>query len=81
MDSDFFIKNELLKIVLDNIYNGIYLADYEGKTLYVNKTFEDMAGIPFSEIIGKKLHDLVYKYKYFTGSATLVVLQTKKEGW
>jgi len=79
MDSDFFVKNELLKIVLDNIYNGIYLADYEGKTLYVNKTFEDMAGIPFSDIIGKKLHDLVYKYKYFTGSATLVVLQTKKE--
>ncbi|MGB9732058.1 sigma-54 interaction domain-containing protein [Calditerrivibrio nitroreducens] len=70
---------EQLELILDNLFNGVYLADSEGKTLYVNKTFENMAEIPFEEIKGKNLHDLVYKYKYFTGSATLIVLQTKKE--
>lgn len=70
---------EQLKLILDNLFNGVYLADGEGKTLYVNKTFEQMAGIPFEEIKGKNLHDLVYKQKYFTGSATLIVLQTKRE--
>lgn len=68
-----------LKLILDNLYNGVYLADGNGTTIYVNKTFEEMAGIPFKEIQGKNLYDLVYKYKYFTGSATLIVLQTKKE--
>lgn len=68
-----------LELILDNLFNGVYLADSQGKTLYVNKTFENMAGISFEEIKGKNLHDLVYKYKYFTGSATLIVLQTKKE--
>lgn len=70
---------EQLELILDNLFNGVYLADGEGKTLYVNKTFEQMAGIPFEEIKGKNLHDLVYKQKYFTGSATLIVLQTKRE--
>lgn len=68
-----------LQIVLDNLYNGVYLADGNGTTLYVNKTFEEMSGIPLKDIKGKSLYDLVYKYKYFTGSATLIVLQTKKE--
>ncbi|MEF3254733.1 MAG: sigma 54-interacting transcriptional regulator [Deferribacterales bacterium] len=69
---------EIINTILDNLYNGIYLADKQGTTLYVNKTFEEMAGITFQEIKGKKLHDLVYKYKYFSGSATLVVLETKR---
>ncbi|PMP69575.1 MAG: Fis family transcriptional regulator [Calditerrivibrio nitroreducens] len=81
--SSFMENNKLsveqLELILDNLFNGVYLADSEGKTLYVNKTFENMAEIPFEEIKGKNLHDLVYKYKYFTGSATLIVLQTKKE--
>ncbi|WP_148223187.1 sigma-54 interaction domain-containing protein [Calditerrivibrio nitroreducens] len=70
---------EQLELILDNLFNGVYLADGEGKTVYVNKTFEQMAGISFEEIKGKNLHDLVYKHKYFTGSATLIVLQTKRE--
>lgn len=73
------LDKEILNLILDNIYNGIYLADGEGKTIYVNKTFEEMAGIPFKDLQGKKLYDLVYKYKYFTGSATLIVLETKKQ--
>ncbi|MCX8083665.1 MAG: sigma 54-interacting transcriptional regulator [Calditerrivibrio sp.] len=68
-----------MKIILDNLYNGVYLADGEGNTIYVNKTFEEMSGIPFKELQGRNLYDLVYKYKYFTGSATLIVLQTKRE--
>ncbi|MCA1979984.1 MAG: sigma 54-interacting transcriptional regulator [Calditerrivibrio sp.] len=72
------IEKDILNLILDNIYNGVYLADGEGRTIYVNKTFEEMSGIPLRDLKDKKLYDLVYKYKYFTGSATLIVLQTKK---
>jgi len=47
------------------------------KTLYVNKTFEEMSLIKAKELVGKTLEELV-KQKYFTAAATLLVIRTKK---
>lgn len=64
-------------IIMNNLYIGIYFTDEKGKTLFVNKTFEEMSLIKAKEIVGKTLEELV-KQKYFSASATLLVLKTKK---
>jgi PAS domain S-box-containing protein len=71
------MDQELLEIVFDNVYNGIYLVDGQGKTLAVNRTFEEMSGIRAEELIGRSLYELVGKDNYFTGSASLLVLERK----
>jgi len=68
----------ILKIILDNIYNGVYLVDHEGRTLWINKAFEEMSGFSLKELEGKTLYELVNNYKYFSGSASILVLENKK---
>jgi len=71
------MDKELLELVFDNVYNGIYIADNKGVTIRVNKAFEEMSGISNAEIAGKSMYDLVGENNYFTGSATLLVLERK----
>jgi PAS domain S-box-containing protein len=71
------MDKELLEIVFDNVYNGIYIVDGQGMTLAVNRTFEEMSGIRSQELVGRSLYDLVGKDNYFTGSASLLVMERK----
>ena len=68
---------ELCEIVFDNVYNGIYIVDGKGVTIRVNRAFEEMSGISNAEIAGRSLYDLVGANNYFTGSASLLVLERK----
>ncbi len=69
---------ELLEIVFDNVANGIYIADGQGVTLQVNKTFEEMSGFTNDELAGRSLYDLVGPGNYFSGSASLLVIEKRK---
>lgn len=71
------MDQELFRIIFDNVENGIYVADGRGMTLAVNRTFEEMSGIAADEIVGRRLQDLVGPDNYFSGSATLLVLERK----
>ncbi|MBE0598493.1 MAG: sigma 54-interacting transcriptional regulator [Desulfuromonadales bacterium] len=71
------MDQELLEIVFDNVYNGIYIVDGRGITLAVNRTFEEMSGIRGEELVGRSLYELVGKDNYFTGSASLLVIERK----
>lgn len=71
------LSPELLQIVFDNIYNGIYIVDGKGVTVAVNKTYEEMSGISREELVGRSLYDLVGEGNYFSGSASLLVLKRK----
>ncbi len=70
------MDRELLEIVFDNVDNGIYLTDGRGVTIRVNRTFEEMSGIKNEDLAGKSLYQLVQD-GYFTGSASLLVLERK----
>lgn len=72
------MDKELLEIVFDNLYNGIYLVDGQGRTIAVNKTFEEMSGFSNQELAGRDLRELVGPDNYFTGSASLLVLERKR---
>ncbi|MDI6601605.1 MAG: sigma 54-interacting transcriptional regulator [Thermoanaerobacteraceae bacterium] len=70
------MDKELLEIIFDNVYNGIYITDGKGNTIIVNKTFEEMSGIKNEEIAGKNMKELVDS-RYFSASASLLVLERK----
>jgi PAS domain S-box-containing protein/TyrR family helix-turn-helix protein len=72
------MDRELLELVFDNVYNGIYLVDGQGVTLGVNRTFEEMSGLSNAELAGRNLRDLVGPDNYFSGAASLLVLDEKR---
>ena len=72
------MDQELLQLVFDNVYNGIYLVDGQGVTIAVNRTFEEMSGFSSAELVGRNLSELVGPDNYFTGSASLLVLERKR---
>jgi PAS domain S-box-containing protein len=68
---------ELHEIVFDNVANGIYIVDGQGVTIRVNRTFEEMSGFSNDELVGRSLYDLVGPDNYFSGSASLLVIEKK----
>lgn len=71
------LDKELLELVFDQVENGIYLVDGNGVTIRVNRTFEEMSGFTNTELAGRSLYDLVGPDNYFTGSASLLILERK----
>ncbi len=71
------MDQELLEIIFDNVANGIYIVDGRGVTVRVNKTFEEMSGFTNDELVGRSLYDLVGPDNYFSGSASLLVIEKK----
>ena len=78
MTTSAVLDRELLELVFDNVANGIYLVDGHGVTIAVNRTFEEMSGFTNAELAGRSLFDLVGPDNYFTGSASLLILERKK---
>lgn len=48
----------------DSIYDGIYVANGEGLTLYINKAYSRITGIQPEEIVGKYVQDLLTEGVY-----------------
>ncbi|PLX89639.1 MAG: Fis family transcriptional regulator [Desulfuromonas sp.] len=72
------MDKKLLEIIFDNVYNGIYIVDGQAVTIAVNKAFEEMSGITNAELVGKSLYDLVGEGNYFSGSASLLVIEHRR---
>lgn len=62
-----------------NAYCGLYVADPEAYTLKVNPSYEKIAFLPESELLGRNLRELEEK-GYFSRSVTLRVLAALREG-
>lgn len=62
----------------DHLYDGIYIADGEGKTLYVNKAYSRITGIKPEEVVGYYVKDLS-KQGLYNNAVTPMVLETKKQ--
>ena len=71
------MDQELLEIIFDNVANGIYIVDGKGVTIRVNKPFEEMSGFTNAELVGRSLYDLVGPDNYFSGSASLLVIEKR----
>lgn len=66
------IRQEL-ELVIESSNDGLYITDGSGITLAVNRTFEEIAGVKASEVVGRHMQELVDE-GYFSESVTLNVL-------
>lgn len=64
--------------IADYLYDGIYIADGQGKTLFVNKAYTRITGIEPDEVLGKSVSDLMEAGLY-KNAVTPEVIRTKKQ--
>ncbi|MCX7781440.1 MAG: sigma 54-interacting transcriptional regulator [Negativicutes bacterium] len=62
----------------DHLYDGIYIADGKGKTLYINKAYTRITGIRPEEVLGKHVEDLLNEGLY-KNAVTPEVIRQKKQ--
>lgn len=62
----------------DHLYDGLYIADGSGKTLYVNKAYTRITGLKADEIVGKYVNDIVAEGLY-KNAVTPEVIKQKKQ--
>jgi len=53
------ISNEIYRELLDNLTDGIYFTDMEGRIVYWNKGAEQLSGFEGAEVLGKRCSDHV----------------------
>ena len=63
--------------MLDCLYDGCYITDGTGETLYVNDSFLEMSGLKREEVLGKSVQELLTNSK-IPKSCTMKVLETGK---
>ena len=61
----------------DHLYDGVYIADGSGMTLYVNKSYERITGLKAEEVVGRYVQDLLDEGVY-SNAVTPEVLRLKK---
>lgn len=59
MATKLFNTYEFMVSVIENSYDGVYITDCNGKTLYVNRAYERLVGKNRDYFIGKSMEDLV----------------------
>lgn len=64
--------------IADHLYDGIYIADGQGKTMYVNKAYSRITGIRAEEIVGRYVSELMVD-GYYKNAVTPEVLRTQKQ--
>lgn len=67
-------SKEEIEAIIDSSFDGIYVTNAKGKTLYINKAYTRITGISSEQVIGKNMKDLV-KEKVFDQSVTLMVME------
>ncbi len=65
--------------VCQNLYDGIHIADGEGRVLFVNSAYTRTTGIHPQDILGRRVADIEAEGKLYRGSVTDEVLRTKKQ--
>jgi len=70
------LENELRNI-MESFYDGIYVTNENGVTIWVNRTWEMMSNVNRDEVIGKSVLDLK-RNGYFSKSAIMSAIQKQK---
>lgn len=71
------LNEQALFSVLDSIYDGIWIIDHNGITLWVNKSMQRIANILPEEVIGKHV-TAAMELKKFSACVTLHALNAKR---
>lgn len=66
------------RVIADHIYDGIYITDGSGKTLYVNSAYTRITGIAAEEVVGKSVEALEEAGLYYNAVTPEVIRQKKQ---
>ena len=72
------IKEHDLREIGNYLYDGIYIADGNGKTIYINEAYTRITGITSKEVVGKYVEELVAE-GLFSNAVTPEVIKHKKQ--
>ena len=70
--------NREMDAIIESSYDGLYLTNGEGITLRVNEAFENLTGVPASEMVGLNVEDLVRERGIVSESVSALVLKERK---
>ncbi|MDK2865759.1 MAG: hypothetical protein PWP51_187 [Clostridiales bacterium] len=66
------------KEIANHLYDGIYVSDGEGRTLFINRAYTRITGITPEMILGKNVKEITEKYMLYKNAVTLKVIKEKK---
>lgn len=69
-------KSELFGAILESSFDGIYITDGKGVTLFVNKAWEKTSGLPRERVLGRSVQEMQQEGLY-SRSVALLVLERK----
>ncbi|MBQ3437000.1 MAG: sigma 54-interacting transcriptional regulator [Fusobacterium sp.] len=69
---------DIFKLIVECSYDGIYVTDGKANTIFVNKSYENITGIPKRYLIGANMKKLVEE-GYFSESGSIKAIEQKKE--
>ncbi|MEQ8201100.1 MAG: sigma 54-interacting transcriptional regulator [Syntrophomonadaceae bacterium] len=70
--------NREMDAIFESSYDGLYLTDGEGITLRVNEAFENLTGVPGSDMVGLNVEDLVRERGIVSESVSAMVFRERK---
>lgn len=70
-------ENKYFTTILESFFDGIYITDHQGLTLYVNSAYERITGLHRDEIVGRNIARLI-EDNMFSDSAVLKALESEK---
>lgn len=76
MNENLFLNYDFVVSIIENSYDGIYITDKNGMTLYVNSAYEKLTGKARTDYVGKTMDELV-ESGIMTTHITSRVVETK----
>ena len=64
--------------VCEHLYDGIHIADSEGRVIFVNEAYLRTTGFRKEELLGRRVEDIEAEGKLYSGAVTMRVLREKK---
>ncbi len=64
--------------IANHLYDGIYISDGDGNTLFVNKSYTRITGIPPERVLGRNVVDIIEEGLIYKNAVTLEVIKQKK---
>lgn len=66
------------KEIANHLYDGIYISDGEGNTLFINEAYTRITGITPEMVLGRNVKEITEKYMLYKNAVTLKVIKEKK---
>ena len=64
--------------IANHLYDGIYISDGDGNTLFINKSYTRITGITPDRILGRNVVDIIDEGLIYKNAVTLEVIKQKK---